>query len=192
MSKLVLSHLESLESSIRKHAGADIWELVKDDLKSIKENSKLEYVAIKMQEAINTLIKAVDEKAFLNIMFERGCYCANSHMNDIEKKRTEYIKKGSIDEYIDSLVNTKTPGLYYFRDGKELYLAYKTRELKVGCYCPLLRKLSDGALLPQAYCECSRAFVQYTWERVLERNVTVELEGSCMSGKGECRFKITV
>lgn len=191
MSKQVLSYLESLENSIRKYADEETWFLVREHLKGIKENTKLEDVAIKAQDAINALIRAVDEDIFLKIMSTRGSDCASSHKNSIERQKSELIKKGwSLDEYVNSLVNTPTPGIHYYREGKELYLVYKTQELKMRCYCHLLRKLPDEFFVPQEYCECSRAFIQYTWEQLFDRHVTVDLLQSCLTGKGECKFRI--
>ena len=40
------------------------------------------------------------------------------------------------------------------------------------------------------YCRCSRGFVQWFWERILERPVQVDLLASCMSGAQECQFAI--
>lgn len=38
------------------------------------------------------------------------------------------------------------------------------------------------------YCQCSRAFVQWCWEYILEQPVDVELLESCVSGGQECKF----
>lgn len=82
MSKQVLSYLERLKNSIRKHVGEYTWLLAQEHLKGIKDNTKLEDVAMKTQDAIKTLLKVVGEDVFLKIMFTRGCDCVNSHKNN--------------------------------------------------------------------------------------------------------------
>lgn len=162
MSKQIMTHLKLLEKAIKKNIGEEAWLLVHDQVKSIKENTRLDDVTKNVKIIISTLINNVDDKVFLKTMKDRGCDCALSRLSEIEKQKRDYKKNKSLDEYIDSLVEARTKGFYYYREDNKLYLVYRTKEYNLRCYCPLLRKLPDGDLIPSSHCECSRAFVQFT------------------------------
>lgn len=105
-----------------------------------------------------------------------------------DKARARRRASHSLDEFLDAEVRNPAPGTRLARAGNTLYQSYPPRAYKIRCYCPLLRKLPDGETVSMTYCQCSRAFVQWCWEYILEQPVDVELLESCVSGGQECKF----
>jgi len=191
MSKHVLFCLQRLDENIKCLITDETYRQVMAGSERITASWKLERVAMWTKGAIERLDILVDEQTRRQIMANCGSACALAGQKKAMKTGAKRAQYPTLDAFLEAeFVCAPQRGARFFRGGGKLYQVYTPRAYSLRCYCPLLRKLPDEETVSATYCQCSRAFVQKTWQAILERPVNVELVESCVCGARECKFAI--
>jgi len=146
-----------------------------------------------VQEAMDRLDKLTDKKTREQIMTACGRKCHSMNPQITEEMKARRLEAASEDVFLATVLEPRHgTGARYERRGDTLIQYYTPRQYSKGlrCYCSLMRSLPEGVTASSTYCECARAFVQEQWERVLGRQVKVELGETAITGSDECRFVI--
>jgi hypothetical protein len=197
MLQMVLGPIEEISGRIEQFAGAAVSKKVmqgKDEMLAAKDPVK---GALWMKEAIDRLDKLADKKTCEKIMAACGRSCNAMNSKDTEEALQMRNMCATEEDYLDKFLTSPGNGARCERDGDILILYYTPREYgksKYGkgirCYCSLVQALPEGVNASPTYCQCSRAFVQAHWERVLGRPLKVELGKTAITGSDECQFII--
>jgi hypothetical protein len=190
MSKHVVTQLGTFQYFIRQYTSEQVCQQVLQGSEKITIATSLERVARWTHTALLRLESLVDEQSILQILSARGQACASLGQKNVAKARKRRLGYPTQDAFLDAEMQIPQRGFQLTREGNTLIQTYTPRDFHIHCYCPLMRKLPDGMNVPVAYCECSRAFVEWTWSAILDRPVKVLLLESCLSGSKQCRFAI--
>lgn len=188
----VTGALNVMGTSIERHAGPEIRAQVMADSEALGATPKPPRVALWMKGALERLDAAVDVATRNAIMVDCGHNCFDRHASNAARIRARRGKFATEDEFLDAELRNPPTGTRLEREGNVLYQIYTPRTWShpTRCYCSLMRGLPDEQTSSGTYCQCSRGFVERTWEFVLGRPVRVELVESSISGAQECRFAI--
>lgn len=190
MSKHVVTTLSNMENFIRQGAGEQVCQQVMQGSEKIKPGTSLERVARWTQGALARLDNLVDPQTIHQIMEERGRACASSGSKSIAKARARRMQYPTLRAFLEAEMQLPARGSILSREDNTLIQTYTPQAFGLRCYCPLLPKLPAELTAPASYCECSRAFVEWSWRTILDIPVKVELRESCVTGGNECRFVI--
>ena len=190
MSKFVVTQLGTLQDFILQYAGKQTCQLVMHGSEKITEATSLDRVSRWTYSALTRLESQVDEQTLHQLLAARGQACARGGQKKVAKTRLRLKQAPNLEAFLEAEIQASVRGSKLARDGDALTLTYTPRDFSIRCYCPLLRKLPAELNAPVSYCECSRAFVEWSWSAVLDRPVQVDLLESCLSGGDECRFLI--
>jgi hypothetical protein len=148
--------------------------------------------ALWMKEVIDRLDAATTPEKCGQIMTACGRSCNAHNIKDTEECITMRSMCTSEEDYLEKFFQPPGKGVRNERKGNDLIQYYTPGKYFKGlrCYCSLINALPDGVNISPTYCQCSRAFVQAHWEKVLGRPVKVDLGPTAISGSDECKFII--
>ena len=122
-----------------------------------------------VKTVMRNLDEAVDKDTRSEIMHVNGVNCANHNANVVKAAVGRRNKHGTLAEFLDSEIRKPTTGTSLERDGDGLILSYLPANIKrpMRCFCGLVNALPEGETLSSTYCQCSVAFVETWWSRVV-------------------------
>jgi len=184
--------IKELEKTIERIAGKNASTKIMQGSERLTKTSSKGAVASWVNDAIHRLDVTLDEETRRHIMEHCGRNCASVNSRVIEATMKRRKKCKDLDTFLEAEIRKPMKGTRLHREGPTLYQYYTPRTFTppMRCYCSLLRGLPEAATMSRTYCQCSKAFVQQLWERVLGRPVKVELLQSVISGDPECKFAI--
>jgi predicted transcriptional regulator YdeE len=197
MQKMVIGPLEEFGGRIEEFAGSEVSKKVmkgKDEMLDAKDPVK---GALWMKEAIDRLDTLANKETCVKIMTACGRSCNAHNIKETEECLTMRSMCATEEEYLEKFLQPPGSGVRYEREGKKLVQYYTPQEYGKGkygkgirCYCALIGGLPEGTHASPTYCQCSRAFTQAHWEKVLGRPLKVEVGKTAISGSDECQFII--
>ncbi len=146
-----------------------------------------------VKTVMRNLDEAVDKETRFDVMHVNGVNCADHNAKVVKAAVARRGKHGTLDEFLDSEIRKPQAGTSIERDGDGLILSYLPANFKhpMRCFCSLVNALPEGETLSSTYCQCSVAFVETWWSRVVGKPVKVSLLESAVTGSDKCRFRIT-
>jgi hypothetical protein len=184
--------LQELARNVEAVAGAEVCRAVMAGSEEITDSSSPAKVALWIQGAMARLDELADEETRRRTMACCGQSCAALHKSGAEKRRAMRRRCATIDEFLAAEERDPSPGTRLERAGDVIYQYYTPRSYSrpMRCFCSLVKGLPEAETVSPTYCECSRGFVEWTWELILGRPVQVEVIETCMTGASECKFAI--
>jgi hypothetical protein len=134
----------------------------------------------------------LDEKAREKLMQANGKACYIAYAGNGQKRATPI----SFEHFADWIAK-KGKDQGYSVVGNEIFSEY-TSSAETGkpspegiCLCPMVEAQAAGKI-PSFYCLCSTGYVREMHERMLGREVKIELVDSVLRGGKRCKFKINL
>jgi hypothetical protein len=190
MGKHVVTQLNTFKKFVCWHTDEHVCLQVMQGSEKINPATSLERVARWTHGALAQLDNLVDKQTIRQIMAERGRACAQAGLKSIQKAHARRIQYQTLEMFLEAEIQLPARGSTLIWEANTLVQTYTPQAFGLRCYCPLLRKLPAELTAPESYCECSRAFVEWSWRSILDIPVKVELRESCVTGGSECRFVI--
>lgn len=195
--QMILGPLSEFCGRVEEYVGSEMSKKIlqgKDEMLTAKDPVK---TSMWMKEAIDRLDALTDKKTREKIMTTCGRSCNTVNIKDSEECLEMRNMCASEEEYLEKFIQPPGSGVRNEINGNKLVQYYTPRQYgkdKYGkgirCYCSLINMLPEDINASPTYCQCSRAFVQAHWEKVLGRPVKVELGKTSIMGADECEFII--
>ena len=192
MAKGCAIQINIIGEHVARLAGEQAREQVMAGSEAITASSSPAKVACWVQGAMARLDALVDEETRRRIMGDCGRNCALAHQGTIDRRKAQRRRYATEDAFLEAEQRNPAVGMRLVREGDVVYQFYTPHDYRhpMRCYCSLTRGLPEGETASLTFCECSRGFVQETWEQILGRPVRVEVLESAVSGARECKFAI--
>lgn len=131
-----------------------------------------------LKNVVNGIEASSTDQECMRILDERGRACTPQQLIDVAKEI--YSRAESMDAFLNEF-----RGVFEFLqiENGEISVVYPQ------CFCHHLAGLSMTDV-PDAYCECSRGWVQELFEKATGQDVTVDVIDSVVRGGETCRFLI--
>jgi len=147
--------------------------------------------ALGCKAAIDRLDALTSPEDRQKIMNACGRACQSRYdfkMAELKDRRKHYPTEA------DFLAELRSPdaSMAYEFHGRELIQYHYPAAAGHGfrCSCFLMAALPAGVEASPTFCQCSRAFVQQRWEKVLGRELKVDVAETAITGADHCRFII--
>jgi len=187
-----LNHAMFLERQIGFLAGEPVRRKVMDGSDEITEKTSKKKMAAFVKTAMERLDASVDEETRIKIMENCGYKCAKVNKSVIDAFVARRKKFGTLDEFLEAEQRNPSAVERLERQGNIVYQFYTPQSLTrpVRCYCDLLEGLPSNETISLTYCQCSKGFIQKSWEALTGKPVRVDLLQSVVHGDKECKFAI--
>ena len=143
------------------------------------EDWRLPFVKDRYAKLLQILGDKTDEKTINEILRQLGRHCAST-------SQIANLHKGDIDGYISESKKQYNEDITYDREKGIITVVGPERD---DCFCPLngVRQKT-----PKIACNCSLGWLQYTYETILGKEVSVEMKESVLRGGKRCASEIHV
>lgn len=168
----------NLMNNVQKHCDKNVYEGLCEIFAEVDTATAAKQGKI-IKSCLETLEKTgVDTKPIM-----RDCNCLSEAV--IKKAKAAYGQaQGDMNLFLE-LLNEKGIGGGQLRlEEKDLIIAVYSK-----CYCGVAKGVKG---LSAGYCQCSAGWFQKLFSRTLEKNVTVNIIHTIISGENDCVFEIIV
>lgn len=145
------------------------------------EDWRLGFVKQRYTKLLECLSAKMDEEMLAATLRELGSNCATIFDDKIEKYR------GDVDGFGAFIKTLGSGDRFFFDPVRKMVIA--TSEERSDCICPLIGKAYKT---PGIVCNCSIGWHQYTWKKLLQKDVRVTLKEAVMRGGKHCTLEIEV
>jgi hypothetical protein len=192
MSKTDIMAIGNIGRFVEQAAGRAAAAAVMEGSASLAPSSGKAAVSGWVRCAMDRLDASTDVRTRTAAMRACGQACAERHAQGAEGMRKRYAASADLDAFLAEETRRFGGGVRYERRGSAIIHVYEPLSYKhpTRCYCGLAKGLKPGEMLSATFCECSAGYVEYTWERILGKPVTVKLIESAVSGGSVCRFEV--
>lgn len=153
--------------------------IICNEIGEIAENA----TPLKQARYINDILNTAESMDICMADSMRKCGGCCLSANAIKVAKKLYAKSDDLADFLERLNEADLGGKNLHLTGEKIIAVYKK------CYCNIPKKVEQ---MNKNYCECSAGWYQKLFSEVFEKNVSVKIVDTIVSGAEECIFEITV
>jgi len=194
MTETKLEMIKEFGRQVEKACGAAVYTRVMSGAEALTPKTGATDISLWVRDAINRLDASVPGQERVTIMQNCGFNCARRNATAINSGKTRRAKFNRESAFLAAEVAKPQVGTRLEQQGSILIQTYTPQSFThpMRCYCGLLDGLPASQQVSPTYCNCSRAFVQAYWSKVLGLPVKVKVLETAVTGATECKFEITI